>query len=389
MQFKQTLWSSGLLTWNLKWSILYCPMLCRRTYGGLCHFKLSILPYYNLIISLYRSLNSNAVISADDVSLKGKSTCDIYWNAIIAVTHIYRFSPMGFLGWGYRLQMLTHLSLSHPPTFSLTHTPQPLYSHNTVIDLVKGPRFIFLCTGDVSIENTSCVWGRKLARQHRMLYAADTMGRGSQWHPAEPVAHNVGLQQVGLKALQIRGGSTAIRCITSRTQEMLASLLVVTQMFKLNKLWGKCAVLYKYRTWHLFFPPTSWLNQSVHWRSVRHIQTNTISHSQQWGSCHLQLREHQNRQSCSLFLPISSRYLLRLQSLTCSTWHFQLMTYLHPPCDFHVHILALCMRPCPTLCTSRCPYRGLSAAISAGVSTGSVTGPAVRPGPCDREQRGC
>ncbi len=76
-------------------------------------------------------------------------------------------------------------------------------------------------------------------------------------------------------------------------------------------------------------------------------------------------------------LPISSRYLLRLQSLTCSTWHFQLMTYLHPPVDFHVHILALCMRPCPTLCTSRCPYRGLSAAISAGVSTGSVTGPAV------------
>ncbi len=236
VQFKQTLWSSGLLTWNLKWSILYCPMLCRRTYGGLCHFKLSILPYYNLIISLYRSLNSNAVISADDVSLKGKSTRDIYWNAIIAVTHIYRFSPMGFLGWGYRLQMLTHLSLSHPPTFSLTHTPQPLYSHNTVIDLVKGPRFIFLCTGDVSIENTSCVWGRKLARQHRMLYAADTMGRGSQWHPAEPVAHNVGLQQVGLKALQMGGGgSTAIRCITSRAQEMLASLLVVTQMFKLNK----------------------------------------------------------------------------------------------------------------------------------------------------------
>ncbi len=137
------------------------------------------------------------VISADDVSLKGKSTRDIYWNAIIAVTHIYRFSPMGFLGWGYRLQMLTHLSLSHPPTFSLTHTPQPLYSHNTVIDLVKGPRFIFLCTGDVSIENTSCVWGRKLARQHRMLYAADTMGRWSQWHPAEPVAHNSGITASG------------------------------------------------------------------------------------------------------------------------------------------------------------------------------------------------
>lgn len=39
-----------------------------------------------------------------------------------------------------------------------------------------------------------------------MLYAADTMGRGSQWHPAEPVAHNVGLQQVGLKALQMGGG---------------------------------------------------------------------------------------------------------------------------------------------------------------------------------------
>jgi len=45
-----------------------------------------------------------------------------------------------------------------------------------------------------------------LARQQRMLYAADTMGRGSQWHPAEPVAHNVGLQQVGLKALQMGGG---------------------------------------------------------------------------------------------------------------------------------------------------------------------------------------
>lgn len=144
--------------------------------------------------------------------------------------------PWVFFGWGYRLQMLTHLSLSHPPTFPLAHTPHPLYSHNTVIDLVKGPRFIFLCTGDVSIENTSCVWRRKLARQQRMLYAADTMGRGSQWHPAEPVAHNVGLQQVGLKALQMgREGSTAIWCITSGAQEMLASLLVVTQMFKLNK----------------------------------------------------------------------------------------------------------------------------------------------------------
>lgn len=99
---------------------------------------------------------------------------------------------------------LTSASLTLP--LSLSHTPQPLYSHNTGIDLVKGPRFIFLCTGDVSIENTSCVWGRKLARQQRMLYAADTMGRGSQWHPAEPVAHNVGLQQVGLKALQMGRG---------------------------------------------------------------------------------------------------------------------------------------------------------------------------------------
>ncbi len=90
-------------------------------------------------------------------------------------------------------------------------------------------------------------------------------------------------------------------------------------------------MLYKYRTWHLFFPPTSWLNQSVHWRSVWHIQTNTISHSQQWGSCHLQLRSIKTG-SRAVFLPISSRYLLRLQSLTCSTWHFQLMTYLHPPC---------------------------------------------------------
>lgn len=39
VQFKQSLWSSDLLTWNLKWGILYCPMICRRTYGGLLPFQ--------------------------------------------------------------------------------------------------------------------------------------------------------------------------------------------------------------------------------------------------------------------------------------------------------------------------------------------------------------
>lgn len=128
VQFKQTLWSSDLLTWNLKWSILYCPMLCRRTYRGLCHFKLSILPYYYFIISLYRSLNSNAVISVDDVSLKGKSTHDIYWNAIIAVTHIYRFSPMGFL-W-------LRVSLTN------AHSPQPL-TPSHFLSHTHSPPFVF------------------------------------------------------------------------------------------------------------------------------------------------------------------------------------------------------------------------------------------------------
>ncbi len=91
-------------------------------------------------------------------------------------------------------------------------------------------------------------------------------------------------------------------------------------------------MLYKYRTWHLFFPPTSWLNQSVHWRSVWHIQTNTISHSQQWGSCHLQLRSIKTGSRAVSFYPFLLDTCSGLQSLTCSTWHFQLMTYLHPPC---------------------------------------------------------
>lgn len=86
-------------------------------------------------------------------------------------------------------------------------------------------------------------------------------------------------------------------------------------------------MLYKYRTWLLFFLPTSWLNQSVHWRSVRHMQTNTISHSQQWSGCHVQLRSIK-----TVSRAVFSWYLLRLKLLTCSSWHFPLMTYLHPPC---------------------------------------------------------
>lgn len=182
---------------------------------------------------------------------------------------------MGFLWLRYRLQTLAHLSLSH--SLSFTHT-QPLCSHNTAMDPVKGPRFIFLCTGDVSIENTSCVWGRKLARQQRTLYTADTIERGSQWRPAEPVAHNGGLQRVG----QIHCNR---KTSTSTAEEIPASHLAVTQMFKLYKdvkRCEKCAAVYKYRAWLLLFPPTSRLKPSVRLRSVRRIQTTTVSQVCSW-----------------------------------------------------------------------------------------------------------
>lgn len=38
--------------------------------------------------------------------------------------------PWVFFGWGYRLQMLTHLSLSHPLTFPLTHSPPFIFTQH-------------------------------------------------------------------------------------------------------------------------------------------------------------------------------------------------------------------------------------------------------------------
>lgn len=104
-----------------------------------------------------------------------------------------------------------HPPLSSPSCNSLHLLPldaptlRPRCSHNTVMDPVKGPRFVFLLEREVSIENTSCVWGRKLARQQRPLYSAHTMRRGSQWRHAETLPHHAGLQQMRLKDSAIKG----------------------------------------------------------------------------------------------------------------------------------------------------------------------------------------
>lgn len=149
-----------------------------------------------------------------------------------------------------------------------------------------------------------------------------------------------------------------------------------------------CAVLYKYRMWLLFFPPTSWLNQSVHWRSVRHIQTNIISHSQQWSGCHVQLRSIKTVSRATPHPPTHS-LLIPAQTQVVNMLFLALPAHDLSPSLLLTFTSTFCVRHCPTLCTSRCPYRGLSAAIAAGVPRGSVMGPAVRLGPCDREQRGC
>lgn len=143
----------------------------------------------------------------------------MYWNAIIADSQTYSFLTVD-RGTGLpHSDTLKHERISQPssPSFysQYGHTPTPVYSHNIIIDPVKGPRFIFLCDGNSHWTHKLCA-RRKLARQHRLLYSAATIEDHNgvllrQWHTTQDYSKK-GLKEPQMKAG--RGGDHRLLDIT-------------------------------------------------------------------------------------------------------------------------------------------------------------------------------